>query len=364
MKKQQYCTACVISSAYKNIFFNEDGICNLCLDHKKEPQKVLGEKVLRAELKKQLDKNDDREYDCAVAFSGGKDSAYVLYLLKEKYKLKILAITGEDYISSDQAWQNRFNVVKKLGVDHLIIRYDWKLYREVYKAAILKSGMRPRAINLVHNLMHEKAIFEVLQKYKIPLLITGNSEDELDLFKEWEKNLGFKSTGNYAFDYWNNWREAYIKVLEEILPKNLQNKINDIVWKKPQKNDNACKNKHLPLFKYEKFDIDHNIKTIEEKLNWKMPTDVGGTETDSKGLQFCVQIYRKLHGDEEYRAQISKLVRSGTINRKIADKAASYKSNKVVKEFFEEFGISWKDLKPNQCSPFLNKWLNLFLPIR
>ncbi|MDX2083339.1 MAG: hypothetical protein SFV53_05085 [Rickettsiales bacterium] len=351
--KKNLCKICVVATTAE--------ICKKCASYKKSPQKVLGDKVLFAELEKYRGKF---EYDCIVAFSGGKDSSYVLHLLKKKYNLKILAVTGEDYIASKQAWKNRFEVVKKLGVDHLIIRYDWQLYRQVYKHAILSAGMRPRAINLVHNLMHEKAIFECLDKYQVPLLITGNSDDELEFFKQWQEKLGFVSTNNYAFDYWNNWRNSYIKVLTEILPKEMQEKIPEIVWKKPCETGNYATTRHLPLFKYEPFDVNYNLKIIKKELGWKMPNDVGGTETDSAGLQFDVIVFRKLHGEAKYAEAISNLIRCGAITRQIALKAINYRDEKIVKDFFKDFDLSWQNLNPQKCSPFLSKWLDLFLPIR
>jgi len=360
-KFDKRCKRCVISDKYPGVSLNNKGICNLCSLYKKEDVDVLGEAALNKVLHKYRNRG---KYNCAVAFSGGKDSTYALYLLKKKYNLNVLAITGDDYLASEQAWKNRFNVVKKLSVDHIIVSYDWNLYKEVYRAAIVKSGMRPRAINLVHNLMHQKAIYEILQKYNIPLLIMGNSQDELNLFKEWERRLNFKSTGIYSYDYWKNWREAYIKVLNEILPNYLRTRIPDIIWSEPRKNDPVSEVKHLPLFRYESFDVEKNIEIIKRELGWKLPTDVGGTETDSAGLQFDVCIYRKLHSNEEYAAQISKLIRNRTITREIAWKALNYKDKSIVKRFFDDFRLSWKHLKPEKCSPFLNKWLDLFLPIR
>ncbi|MEZ5815385.1 MAG: hypothetical protein R3E13_11810 [Alphaproteobacteria bacterium] len=362
MASHKRCKECIISEKYPDADIDEGGVCSFCTSYQKEKTDILGEEALRDILAQATDRKS--QYDCAVAFSGGKDSTYVLYQLKEKYKLKILAITGEDYIASDQAWENRFRVTKKLGVDHIIIRPDWQLYKEVYRSVLISSGMAPRAINLVHNLMHEKAVFEVLNTRDIPFLVTGNSQDEIELFKEWEKELGFQFSGPSACDYWNNWRSAYIKVLEEILPAELQKKIPDIVWPTLSKDDPASRTKHIPFFLYEPFDVGKNMKIIRDKLGWKLPSDVGGTETDSAGLQFCVHSFRKLHGDEEYAAQISKLVRSGNITREIAWKAYNYRNDTIVKRFFDDFQLSWENMDPENCTPFLKKWLGLFLPIR
>lgn len=325
---------------------------------KNEKEKTLADILDKYRGKKQYD------YDCALAFSGGKDSTYVLYLLKKKYQMNVLAITGDDYMSSPQSWGNKFGVTKKLGVDHMIIRYNWDLYRKVYRASIVKSGMRPRAINFVHNLMHEKAIYEVLQKNNIPLLVTGNSQSEFDMFKEWEKKLNFKSTGNYSYDYWNNWRNFYIKVLEEILPENLQKRIPEIVWSKPHINDLIAQVRYLPIFKYEKFNVQNNIKIIKKELGWKLPTDVGGTETDSAGLQFDVCIYKKIHGKKAYADQVNKLIKNGIITKEIALKALSCNNNSIIDKFFKDFELSWNMLNPDKCSPLLAKLLDLYLPIR
>ncbi len=75
---------------------DEDGRCDYCRSMsftgiKKEVDPL--KKALTNQLNDILEqvKNTGKFYDVAVGFSGGKDSAYLCHLLKEKYKLRVLA---------------------------------------------------------------------------------------------------------------------------------------------------------------------------------------------------------------------------------------------------------------------------------
>ena len=61
-------------------------------------------KVLRIEyLEQEKGKSD---YDCALAYSGGKDSSYTLYVLREIFNLRVLALVFDNGFLSDQAKKN------------------------------------------------------------------------------------------------------------------------------------------------------------------------------------------------------------------------------------------------------------------
>jgi len=61
------CKLCILPETYPGIAFNEEGICNFCLNHKK--RSVLGED----ELKKVLYSRRGKKYDCVVPVSGEED---------------------------------------------------------------------------------------------------------------------------------------------------------------------------------------------------------------------------------------------------------------------------------------------------
>jgi len=75
------CTRCILPETFPGIRFDEDGVCNYCLEYK--PVNVLGEEA----LVKVLDgyRGKGREYDCIVPISGGRDSSFVLHQMEVWY---------------------------------------------------------------------------------------------------------------------------------------------------------------------------------------------------------------------------------------------------------------------------------------
>ena len=122
------CAKCVLPETFPGIRFNEAGVCNFCLDFK-------GEIALKEEKQEYYHKFQDlikqvkgkNDYDATLAYSGGKDSTYTLYLLKKVFKLQVLAITFDNGFLSEQAFKNTRTVTENLGVDSLIFKADFTL---------------------------------------------------------------------------------------------------------------------------------------------------------------------------------------------------------------------------------------------
>ena len=85
-KAQQICTKCLIPETYHGVIYNQQGVCNHCLEFNKP--ELLGEQAF---LEK-INSKHGNKYDCVSGISGGKDSCYVAYLAKEKFKLRTLAV--------------------------------------------------------------------------------------------------------------------------------------------------------------------------------------------------------------------------------------------------------------------------------
>ena len=74
------CTRCLMPSTYPNITFDSDGVCNHCLSYRKPEPK--GEEALLQRIRSK----SGETYDCLLGISGGRDSCYVAYLAKRKYR--------------------------------------------------------------------------------------------------------------------------------------------------------------------------------------------------------------------------------------------------------------------------------------
>ena len=99
------CSNCILPETFPGIKFNESGVCNHCVQAKNQTGETSGKKE---KYRRRLDdliaevKGKAPSYDAIMAYSGGKDSSYTLKLLKEKYDLRILALTFDNhFVSSD-----------------------------------------------------------------------------------------------------------------------------------------------------------------------------------------------------------------------------------------------------------------------
>lgn len=169
------CSKCILPENYPNISFNEEGVCNLCVNfenkwskHKKENFATLQSKL---EHIFRWAKKKNRKYDCLVPISGGKDSAYVLYLCKFKYKLKVLAYHFDNGFVSPQAKENIRNIVEGADVDYISFAPRWELLRKMYSHLLLKTGHFCSACTLGY----QSTSYKIAEKEKIPLIVVGSS---------------------------------------------------------------------------------------------------------------------------------------------------------------------------------------------
>ena len=116
-----YCTRCCMPETNEGIDFDELGICKACRASEEkmridwqERRQVLGEVLDQAKL----DSGDN--YDCMVPISGGKDSAFQLHVLTRVYGCSPLAVTFSHNWYSKTGWENLWNVLERLDVDHVM----------------------------------------------------------------------------------------------------------------------------------------------------------------------------------------------------------------------------------------------------
>lgn len=173
------CTRCVLPSNFPGVRL-EQGVCNFCRETTSETleQKRL---ALGAQIAQTIDRHRGAgEYDCVVAFSGGKDSSYTLMMLVEQYRLNCLAITVDNGFISTQAQENCRTVTSALGVDFITYTPAFAFMKNMYvrsavndsihvKAATRRaSGMCNSCINLINNYMLKTAM-----RHGAPLVAGG-----------------------------------------------------------------------------------------------------------------------------------------------------------------------------------------------
>ena len=78
------------------------------------------------------------DYDVAVMYSGGKDSAYLLYLLKEIYHMRVIAVMVDNGFEHDYTWVPMQNFTKLLGIPLVIIHPDKEMFALLFRTLIVE----------------------------------------------------------------------------------------------------------------------------------------------------------------------------------------------------------------------------------
>ena len=94
----KYCKKCTMPDTRPGITFDAEGVCSACR-HYESRSKVDWDarwKEFEALCDKYRGMNGPGGYDCAVAVSGGKDSHFQVYILKEVMKMNPILFSVED----------------------------------------------------------------------------------------------------------------------------------------------------------------------------------------------------------------------------------------------------------------------------
>src|SRR5688572_6692619 len=195
----QQCTRCVMDTTDPEIQFDELGVCNHCTGflQKLEEVKALrkfGEEHLDEIIQKIKDSGKGNKYDALLGVSGGVDSTYLAYLLKQ-YGVRTLLVHLDNGWNADDANLNIKNIVKKLGFDYESYVLNWEEFKDI-QLAFLKASVveaeTPTDISILG------ALHSMAAKYGIKYIISGgNLATEGILPKMWHYNAKDTTYFNY-----------------------------------------------------------------------------------------------------------------------------------------------------------------------
>jgi len=172
-EKVIFCKRCVMSNQRPRIQFNRDGICSACIfsDYKNT---LVDWNAREQELEDLCDKHrkNDGSWDVIVPASGGKDSAYVAYILKEKFKMHPLTVTFASAVPTEIGSQNLYNFTQS-GFDNILITPNGIIHQKLSKSSLIEFGDNfvPFAYGQI-NLPLQIAV-----KFNIPFIMYGENGD-------------------------------------------------------------------------------------------------------------------------------------------------------------------------------------------
>ena len=193
-----YCKNCLYPETKQDLTFNENGVCSACSYLKIKDTIDWVQK--RKELEKILEKfrsKDGKNYDCLIPVSGGKDSHYQTYVMKEEFGMNPLLIAFRPREWTELGRKNLENLKNKLNVDCIEFTPKRELYKQIQKIGLHDFGDAswPEHIGIF------TVPIQIAVKFNIPLVIWGENnqaeyggplEDQNKSFQDidWHKKYG------------------------------------------------------------------------------------------------------------------------------------------------------------------------------
>jgi queuosine biosynthesis protein QueC len=327
------CKRCISDENFPGIEFDDDSICNFCKNHRTiNESNYLKERYENKFIGLLNTFKGKHIYDCVVAYSGGKDSTYLLSILKEKYDLNILAVRYDNWFQSEASIKNIDKIVKHLNIDLITIKPQYETFRKIMKTVIehdfysIKNKQRASDICTTCISLIRFQCFKIALEKEIPFIIFGMSPGQAPIVTSVVKT-----------------NSQMIQQMQEIIYRPLQEHIGDEI--KPffleerhfQKDMFPYSINPLSFLDYNEPDI---IKKIQ-LLGWVNPTDTDPNSTNCILNALANHIHMKKYGFHAYCYELSELIREGKISREDALKKVSVNEDKhLINVLYKKFGIS------------------------
>lgn len=175
-KSLKICTRCIQDETVPGITFDDNGVCNHCHLHDELceifPNDERGTQKLNKIVENIKKQSENKEFDCIVGVSGGRDSTYLLYNAVRVWNLRVLAVHCNDGFDNDVAIDNMKKAIDKLGIKVINIEYPYDLACDI-KRSLLKASV-PDLI-LGTDISIANSLYSTAYKYDIKNILLGHS---------------------------------------------------------------------------------------------------------------------------------------------------------------------------------------------
>ena len=341
------CNECITPIENPTVKFNSFGVCDLCSSIKEK--KYLGPNALKKKIIS-FQKNKKSKYDCAIGFSGGRDSTYLLYYLKKILNLEVAAITIDNQFLPDGTLNNIKNIASLLKVDLFIKKHSY--LKKSFKHHLSCFFKRPdpamiTALCVGCRYGISRGIYDFMIYHKIPVYINGSTPFEGGSYKTALLRIPRYSRSKKSLvrgylkqvilnPYWVvNFPSLYRQAKEfsafygKIFRKRLEKKGYVYI---------------SPFYDYIRWKETEIIKVLG-KLGWEKNSNTGSTwRGDCDVALLKIYMYKKLLGFNDKDDSLSALIRDGQLSRELAMnrlKSEQFISNKVISSILRKYGFSF-----------------------
>lgn len=252
----QQCKRCVMDTTDPDIQFDAQGVCNHCtklIGIFKDPvyKEHFNEQALHKLVLKMKTAGRGKKYDCLLGISGGVDSSYLAYRLKQA-GLRVLLVHMDNGWDTEIAVRNIKTVVDHLGFDYEAYVLDWEEFKDTQLAFLKASVVEAETPT---DIAIQGAIHKIAAKHGIKYVVSGsnlvtegilpytwhyNAKDEKYLFAI-QKQFGTKRLRKLPlFSFWQELWYKFIKNIRIVYPLN-----------------------------YIQFSKEEAIETLMQEMNWR-----------------------------------------------------------------------------------------------
>jgi N-acetyl sugar amidotransferase len=174
--KIRYCSKCLFPETKPDLFFNDEGVCSACVAAEQKDNLIdwkQRENDFHTIISKYKKGTDEIGYDCLIPVSGGKDSTYQAYFMKEVCGLNPLCVCFETTNLSDIGQKNIDNI-SKMGIDVIYFKKNYNAYKSMVVEGFKRVGdeMWPNHLGIFTIPIH------IAVKFNIPLVIWGENPQQ------------------------------------------------------------------------------------------------------------------------------------------------------------------------------------------
>ncbi len=182
------CARCVLPKSLVQVRFSADGVCALCQRAAVEQTPPRSDSC--GDIESVIDRirtaGKGRRFDCLIGLSGGRDSTYLLYLLTQKHRLRVLAAYYRTPFTHDVIDDNVRRVVKQLDVPLIEMRISQEKHMAVARKFF--SYWRKNPSLELANLacapckLVNREVHRIARTHQIRSIVYGGNKNELVQF--------------------------------------------------------------------------------------------------------------------------------------------------------------------------------------
>ncbi|MFX0199538.1 MAG: hypothetical protein ACFFCW_25740 [Candidatus Hodarchaeota archaeon] len=346
------CTNCILPESYPGITFNKEGVCRYCTEHEEKEYVGIERflKEMRAFLRGKKDRNKD--YDCMLGFSGGRDSTYLLYYLTKKLNLKVLAYSVDHGYVPEQTRLNMKRTTDILNVKLVVEKHNYlkKNLKHVISSWITRPSLpRIEMFCTGCKLGIENGTLNYAKKNKIPGVVWGETNFE---YNDYRFNLMKINPNAGTNSMILGVLSCYVKNPKWLLsPTYLITQIKDYLYffnveKNFQKRGLMRFDPLLNNLRWVEKDV---TSVIKNKLGWsRNPKSISTWRGDCTIALLKLYTYYEILGFNDKVVNLSYLIRDHQINREEAlerlEKEEKIPDN-IVKDILNDFGLDFFDFE-------------------